>query len=204
MGLGHVELAMVQAEAAKSLLRPVGDELPGARRGQHAHPPPLGDADEQKEKYLRPLCDGTRDELLRDDRARGRRLGSDAHPDPARVPDGDDWVINGHKWFISNARRAQLRDPDRAHRGQPRSRRRPRTPASSSTFRPRAGTASARSRRCTARPATRRSASRTSASRRATCSAAAARATGSASTGSAPPASRTACAGSRRPRPRST
>ena len=37
MGLGHVELAMVQAEAAKSYYGP-WCSLPGARRGQHAHP----------------------------------------------------------------------------------------------------------------------------------------------------------------------
>ena len=44
MGLGHVELAMVQAEAAKASLRPVRAQLPGARRGQHAHAAALGDA----------------------------------------------------------------------------------------------------------------------------------------------------------------
>ena len=34
------------------------------------------------------------------------------------VQDGDEWVINGHKWFISNARRAAFRDPSGPHRGQ--------------------------------------------------------------------------------------
>ncbi len=43
MGLGHVAMAAVSAEAAKSALRPVRAERPGARRGQHAHAAPLGD-----------------------------------------------------------------------------------------------------------------------------------------------------------------
>jgi acyl-CoA dehydrogenase len=59
MGLGHVELAMVQAEAAKAYYGPVRVQLHGARRGQHAHPAALG-TDEQKEKYLKPLCEGIR------------------------------------------------------------------------------------------------------------------------------------------------
>ena len=46
--------------------------------------------------------------VLRHDRARGRRLRSDADPDPRRYQDGDEWVINGHKWFISNARRSNF------------------------------------------------------------------------------------------------
>ncbi len=44
-----------------------------------------GRTDEQKEKYLRPLCEGTAASLLRHDRARGRRLRPDAHPDPGRT-----------------------------------------------------------------------------------------------------------------------
>ena len=36
------------------------------------------------------------------DRARHRRLGPDAAEDRARSRDGDEWVINGHKWFSSN------------------------------------------------------------------------------------------------------
>ena len=42
MGLGHVELAMVQAESGKRRYGPVGAQLPGARRGQHAHAAALG------------------------------------------------------------------------------------------------------------------------------------------------------------------
>ena len=120
------------------------------------------------------------------------------------VRDGDDWVINGHKWFISNARRARFailiaRTEDNPERPQ----------AANTGFIvdiPSEGWTRVREvetmhggdrplrdpHREPARPGAR------------TCSAAAARATASASTASARRASRTACAGSRRPRPRST
>ena len=44
--------------------------------------------DEQKEKYLEPLCARAwrPRAVLRHDRARGRRLRPDAHPDPRRTP----------------------------------------------------------------------------------------------------------------------
>ncbi len=42
MGLGHVALAMVQAESAKTRVGPLGPQLHGPRRGQHAHPAALG------------------------------------------------------------------------------------------------------------------------------------------------------------------
>ncbi len=38
-----------------------------------------------------------------DDRARDRRIGPDAAADDAPCATGDDWVINGHKWFSTNA-----------------------------------------------------------------------------------------------------
>ena len=60
---------------------------------------------EQKEKYLRPLCDGIKMSCFA--MTEPEVAGSD--PTLIRttaVQDGDEWVINGHKWFISNARRA--------------------------------------------------------------------------------------------------
>jgi acyl-CoA dehydrogenase len=63
--------------------------------------------DEQKEKYLRPLCDGI-----------GASCFAMTEPEVAgsdptlikthAVQDGDEWIINGHKWFISGANRAQF------------------------------------------------------------------------------------------------
>jgi len=63
--------------------------------------------DEQKEKYLKPLCKGfqrscfamTEPEVAGSDPTLIQTLA---------VKDGDDWVINGHKWFISGARGANF------------------------------------------------------------------------------------------------
>ena len=54
--------------------------------------------------------------MLLDDRAAGRRRPQGVHD--AAVPDGDEWVINGEKWFSSNAKFASflivmaVTDPD--------------------------------------------------------------------------------------------
>lgn len=63
--------------------------------------------DEQKQKYLKPLCEGTTMSCFA--MTEPEVAGSD--PTLIRttaVQDGDEWVINGHKWFISNARRASF------------------------------------------------------------------------------------------------
>ena len=88
--------------------------------------------DEQKEKYLRPLCEGTARSCF------AMTEPEVAGSDPTLIQthayqDGDEWVINGHKWFISSAQRRQLRHPHRPHRGRPRDRRRRPTRRSSST-----------------------------------------------------------------------
>jgi len=106
MGLGHVELAMVQAEAAKSYYGPWVFNCQAPDEG-NMHTLLHWATDEQKEKYLRPLCEGrvwscfamTEPEVA----------GSDPTLIQTRAyQDGDEWVINGHKWFISNARRASF------------------------------------------------------------------------------------------------
>ena len=81
MGLGHVELAMVQAEAAKTRLGPWVLNCMAPDEG-NMHTLLHWGTDEQKEKYLQPLCEGTAVVVLRHDRARGGRLGPDADPDP--------------------------------------------------------------------------------------------------------------------------
>jgi acyl-CoA dehydrogenase len=104
MGLGHVELAMVQAEAAKSNLGPFVMNCQAPDEG-NMHTLLHWATDAQKEKYLRPLCEGrtmscfamTEPEVAGSDPTLIRTHG---------YLDGEEWVLNGHKWFISNAHRA--------------------------------------------------------------------------------------------------
>ncbi len=106
MGLGHVAMAAVSAEAAKTrfgsfaLNAQAPDE--GNMHTLHHWATPA-----QKAKYLKPLCDGT-----------ARSCFAMTEPDVAgsdptliqtrAVLDGDEWVVNGHKWFISGAHGAQF------------------------------------------------------------------------------------------------
>jgi acyl-CoA dehydrogenase len=104
MGLGVTALAAVSAEAARL---PLGPYI------LNAHAPDEGNmhtmhhfaTEYQRGKYLNPLLEGT-----------VRSCFSMTEPDVAgsdptliqttAVEDGDDWVINGHKWFTSGARGA--------------------------------------------------------------------------------------------------
>ena len=201
MGLGHVELAMVQAEAAKAYYGPFVFNCQAPDEG-NMHTLLHWATDEQKQKYLKPLCDGfamscfamTEPEVAGSDPTLIRTTA---------VQDGDEWVINGHKWFISNARRAKFAIPCVAPRTTLTCRRPP-TPPSSSTCPQRGGTGCVRSRRCTVVRVTARSSSRISGCRTRTCSAAGGRAISWASIGSGPPVWLTACVGWLRPRRRST
>ena len=106
MGLGHVELAMVQAEAAKNRYGPWVFNCQAPDEG-NMHTLLHWGTDEQKEKYLRPLCEGrtwscfamTEPEVAGSDPTLIQTKG---------YQDGEEWVINGHKWFISNAHRANF------------------------------------------------------------------------------------------------
>ena len=106
MGLGHVQLAMVQAEAAKASYGPWVLNCQAPDEG-NMHTLLHWGTDAQKEKYLKPLCDGTAMSCFA--MTEPEVAGSD--PTLIRtkaIQDGDEWVINGHKWFISNARRAKF------------------------------------------------------------------------------------------------
>jgi acyl-CoA dehydrogenase len=106
MGLGHVELAMVQAEAAKTRLGPWVFNCQAPDEG-NMHTLLHWATDEQKEKYLRPLCEGRAMSCFA--MTEPEVAGSDPTLIQTRAyQDGDEWVINGHKWFISNAHRAQF------------------------------------------------------------------------------------------------
>ena len=106
MGLGHVELAMVQAEAAKSYYGPWVLNCQAPDEG-NMHTLLHWGTDEQKEKYLKGLCAGSTWSCFA--MTEPEVAGSD--PTLIRTnayEDGEEWVINGHKWFISNAHRASF------------------------------------------------------------------------------------------------
>jgi len=106
MGLGPVAMAFVSAEAGRTGIGPYVLNAQAPDEGNmhtllHAANP------QQKEKYLRPLAEG-----------RSRSCFAMTEPevsgsDPTliqttAVKDGDHWVINGHKWFISGAKGAKF------------------------------------------------------------------------------------------------
>ncbi len=106
MGLGHVELAMVQAEAAKSYYGPWVLNCQAPDEG-NMHTLLHWATDAQKDKYLKALCDGVTWSCFA--MTEPEVAGSD--PTLIRTSayqDGEEWVINGHKWFISNAHRASF------------------------------------------------------------------------------------------------
>ncbi len=106
MGLGHVELAMVQSEAAKTRLGPWVLNCSAPDEG-NMHTLLHWGTDEQRERYLKPLLKGHKMSCFA--MTEPEVAGSD--PTLIRthaVKDGEEWVINGHKWFISNARRSSF------------------------------------------------------------------------------------------------
>jgi acyl-CoA dehydrogenase len=106
MGLGHVELAMVQAEAAKVGYGPWVLNCQAPDEG-NMHTLLHWGTEEQKERYLRPLCEGRATSCFA--MTEPEVAGSDPTLIRTRaVPDGEEWIITGHKWFISNAHRANF------------------------------------------------------------------------------------------------
>ena len=105
MGLGHVAMAAVSAEAAKrSSFGPFALNAQAPDEG-NMHTLLHWATDEQKEKYLKPLCDGYKRSCFA--MTEPEVAGSDPTLIQTRAyQDGDEWVINGHKWFISGARGA--------------------------------------------------------------------------------------------------
>jgi acyl-CoA dehydrogenase len=106
MGLGNVAMAFVSAEAGRTGIGPYVLNAQAPDEG-NMHTLLHNANDDQKERYLRPLAQG-----------RSRSCFAMTEPevagsDPtgiqtAAVKDGDDWVINGNKWFISGAKGARF------------------------------------------------------------------------------------------------
>ena len=104
MGLGHVAMASVSAEAAKSGFGPFALNAQAPDEG-NMHTLLHWATDEQKERYLRPLCEGRIRSCFA--MTEPEVAGSDPTLIQTRgVLEGDEWVVNGHKWFISGARGA--------------------------------------------------------------------------------------------------
>ncbi len=106
MGLGHVAMASVSAEAGKTRMGPFAMNAQAPDEG-NMHTLLHWATDEQKKKYLKPLCDGYMRSCFA--MTEPEVAGSDPTLIQTRAyEDGDEWVINGHKWFISGARGANF------------------------------------------------------------------------------------------------
>ena len=106
MGLSHVEMAMVQAEAAKSYYGPWVLNCQAPDEG-NMHTLLHWGTEEQNDKYLKGLCSGHMRSCFA--MTEPEVAGSDPTLIQTRAyQDGDEWVINGHKWFISQAHRANF------------------------------------------------------------------------------------------------
>jgi len=106
MGLGHVAMAAVSAEAGKSGFGPYALNAQAPDEG-NMHTLLHWATDAQKEKYLRPLCEGMSRSCFA--MTEPEVAGSDPTLIQTRaVLEGDHWVVNGHKWFISGASGAKF------------------------------------------------------------------------------------------------
>jgi acyl-CoA dehydrogenase len=104
VGLGPTALAAVSAEAAKSRFGSYVVNCYAPDEG-NMHTLLHWGTDDQKERYLKPMCDGTVRSCFA--MTEPEVAGSDPTLMRTRATlDGDEWVVNGHKWFISGARGA--------------------------------------------------------------------------------------------------
>jgi acyl-CoA dehydrogenase len=107
LGLDHVAKAIVFEEAGYSPLGPVALNIHAPDEG-NIHLMEAVATDEQKERWLRPLAEGRiRSCFAMTEPAPG------AGADPSMlatmaVKDGDDYIINGTKWFITGAQGASF------------------------------------------------------------------------------------------------
>ena len=121
MGLGHLANAVVQLEVGRTHLAAWAMNCMGPQDATMLTLLELG-TDEQKEKYLRPLVEGDKRICFA---MTEKAAGADATGmRTTAVQDGDDWIINGEKWFTSGASRSDLvllmakTDPDASRHKQ--------------------------------------------------------------------------------------
>ena len=115
MGLGPTAMAAVSAEAAKTRIGPFVLNCQAPDEG-NMHTLLHWGTEEQKATYLKALCSGRAWSCFA--MTEPEVAGSDPTLIQTRgYPDGEEWVLNGHKWFISNAHRANFapRAPEMNH-----------------------------------------------------------------------------------------
>ncbi len=106
LGLSITAMAFVSAEAARTNFGPFILNAQAPDEGNQ-HTLLHHATDTQKEKYLRPLLEGR----VRSCFAMTEPEVAGSDPTGIRtfaVQDGDEWAINGHKWFTSGARGASF------------------------------------------------------------------------------------------------
>ncbi len=106
LGLGPTAIAAISAESARTSFGAFAINCQAPDEG-NMHTMLHFATEEQREKYLKPLCEGRMRSCFA--MTEPEVAGSDPTLIQTRaVRDGDDWVINGHKWFISGARGANI------------------------------------------------------------------------------------------------
>ena len=106
MGLGITAVAAMSAEAVKTPMGPYIINCQAPDEGNMHTLLHFGTA-AQKERWLRPLCEGTMRSCF--SMTEPEVAGSDpTQIQTSAVRDGDEWVINGHKWFTSGAHGADF------------------------------------------------------------------------------------------------
>lgn len=101
MGIGYIGQALMNEIIGRSVFAPrlFGNAAPDAGNAELLL---IAATKEQKEKYLRPLASGDVRSCFA--MTEPEVAGSDPTGlQTTAVRDGDQWVINGHKWFISGA-----------------------------------------------------------------------------------------------------
>ena len=99
-GFGQVKLGLMHEILGQTVYGPsiFGNNAPDSGNAELIA---VGGTDDQKERWMRPLLDGKYRSCFS-----MTEPGAGADPTlltTTAVRDGDEWVINGHKWFSSNA-----------------------------------------------------------------------------------------------------
>jgi len=105
-GFGQVRLGLMHEILGSSIFAPTvfGNQAPDSGNAELIA---IGATDEQKEQWLWPLLEGKLRSAF--SMTEPETAGSDPTLLKTRaVRDGDEWVINGHKWFTSNGSSADF------------------------------------------------------------------------------------------------